>query len=612
MSPASDSSVNVESLSDALRLDADTGIWRTQVAADGHISYPADHNATCFQLEDGSFWFAHRNRCIIAAVRRFPPDGFILDIGGGNGFVAQGLIEAGYETALLEPGSDGAQNARHGRRLPTVINASIGDAAIRAGSVPNAGLFDVLEHIEDDRAFMRQLRDIMRPGGLLYLTVPAFNWLWSVSDVDAMHYRRYTTRSLTDVLAGGFDVLYSTYLFQRLVPLTMVMRALPYRVGLAKPKPAHEYEREHAVGRQGVAEMFGKMLGHEVAAIAAGKSLMRWLQPARRCPAGSRMNDRRYVAYHWAIILATPFFLLALNQNLFINPLTNQWIDPWLYTGFFWSLPDFLERWGDTYYATRLSWLLPGFAVHRLFSPLVANYVLHIVFFYVLLFSVYSLVTSGINRTTAFVVTMLVAWEPELISAMSWDYVDGAVITYFVVTLMCLEKASSSTHTWPWALASGAGLTCLASANLVATTLWPVCALFLLLRVGVARWRTILDCRRGGDWGSRHVCGPGLGQSTTGRAVPLLQGVAELCQHQSLASQPVGCEGLSLASGRACVAIAGRRRDRRRPRARGPSADRQVLRRCGSSMCAGGRRVVCDPFDDVEPQPPHLGTTARI
>jgi SAM-dependent methyltransferase len=273
MSPAGDSSVNVGSFSDALHLDADSGIWRPRVAAGSHLSYPADHNAACFQLEDGSFWFTHRNRCIVAAVRRFPPDGFILDVGGGNGFVAQGLIEARYPTVLLEPGATGAINAKEGRRLPTVINASIGEAALRPGSIPNVGLFDVLEHIEDDRSFVSRLREIMRPGGLLYLTVPAFNWLWSVSDVDAMHYRRYTTRSLTDALAGGFDVLYSTYLFQRLVPLTMVMRALPYRVGLARPKPAHVYEREHAVGRRGVAELFGRMLAHEVTAIAAGRSL---------------------------------------------------------------------------------------------------------------------------------------------------------------------------------------------------------------------------------------------------------------------------------------------------------------------------------------------------
>ena len=203
------------------------------------------------------------------------------------------------------------------------------------------------------------------------------------------------------------------------------------------------------------------------------------------------MSDRRYVAYHVATILATPFLLLAVNPNLFITS-SNGWIDPWLYTGFHLSLPEHLLRWGSTYYATRLAWLLPGFGLHQLFSPLLANYVLHISFFYVLLFSVYFLVTSGINRTVAFVVTLLVALNPETVAAMSWDYVDGAVITYFAVSLLCFEKAASGAHRWLWAAAAGAGLACLAASNLVAITLWPVCGLFLLLRVGVVRWRTTL------------------------------------------------------------------------------------------------------------------------
>ncbi len=204
------------------------------------------------------------------------------------------------------------------------------------------------------------------------------------------------------------------------------------------------------------------------------------------------MNDRRHRAFHWAVIFATPWLLLAVNPNLFVTPYTNKWIDPWLYTGFFLSLPEHFARWGDTYYATRLSWLLPGFALHRLFSPVVANYVLHIGFFYVLLFATYFLVTSGINRTTAFVVTLLVAWNPEVLGAIGWDYVDGAVITYFAVSLLCLEKASADgSRTWLWGVAAGAGLACMATANLVATTLWPICGLFLLLRVGASRWRRV-------------------------------------------------------------------------------------------------------------------------
>lgn len=273
MSPADDSGVNMALLSGALHLDEHTGIWRANVATTADVSYPADHNAACFRFEDGSFWFTHRNRCIIAAVRRFPPDGFILDVGGGNGFVAQGLIDAGFETALLEPGGAGAHNAKQRRRVPTVINATIDQAAIKRGSVPNIGLFDVLEHIDDDRLFVRRLSDIIRPGGFLYLTVPAFDWLWSMSDVDAMHYRRYTRRTLTGVLTGGFEVLYSTCLFQRLVPLSMLVRALPYRIGFARPGRTELYEREHAVERRRVAGILSWMLDHEVTAIAAGKSL---------------------------------------------------------------------------------------------------------------------------------------------------------------------------------------------------------------------------------------------------------------------------------------------------------------------------------------------------
>ena len=74
---------------------------------------------------------------------------------------------------------------------------------------------------------------------------------------------------------------------------------------------------------------------------------------------------------------------------------------------------------------------------------------------------------------------------------MSWDYVDGAVITYFAAALLFLEKASSSVkHRAFWAVATGAAMACMVAANLVAATLVPICGLFLLLRVSLPRWRT--------------------------------------------------------------------------------------------------------------------------
>ena len=75
------------------------------------ISYSTEGNAKCFELEEGAFWFAHRGACLQATVRRLPPSGVIYDIGGGNGFVMKTLIDAGFETVLVEPGETGARNA---------------------------------------------------------------------------------------------------------------------------------------------------------------------------------------------------------------------------------------------------------------------------------------------------------------------------------------------------------------------------------------------------------------------------------------------------------------------------------------------------------------------
>lgn len=263
--------MNVESLSAALRFDRDAGLWRAVTTR--AVAYPADDHAACFGVEDASFWFRHRNRCIAAAVRRFEPAGFILDVGGGNGYVSRGLIDAGCEAVLLEPGPTGARNARESRGLPDVICATLEDAAIVPGSVPAVGLFDVLEHIEDDRAFVARLHEMLRPGGWLYLTVPAFTSLWSMSDVDAMHFRRYTRATLTRVLAGRFEVAYATYLFGRLTPLFFLSRTLPYRLGITKARSARAYETEHAAGGSRMAALVERALAHEVAAIAAGRSL---------------------------------------------------------------------------------------------------------------------------------------------------------------------------------------------------------------------------------------------------------------------------------------------------------------------------------------------------
>src|SRR5271170_4405432 len=147
--------MNVQDMAANLEL-GEHGIWFSK--GQSNVSYPAAGNEACFEIEDHSFWFRHRNRCIATVVRGFPPAGALFDLGGGNGFVSLCLQKAGWQSVVVEPGSVGAINARK-RGLENVICATLEDADFRAHSLPAAGLFDVLEHIDGDGQFLRVLGD---------------------------------------------------------------------------------------------------------------------------------------------------------------------------------------------------------------------------------------------------------------------------------------------------------------------------------------------------------------------------------------------------------------------------------------------------------------------
>ncbi len=218
------------------------GIWFSK--GKSNVSYPSTGNEACFEIEDHSFWFQHRNRSIASIVRGFPPAGAIFDIGGGNGFVSLGLQKAGWQSIVVEPGNAGAINAR-GRGLENVVCATLEDAGFRSHSLPAAGLFDVLEHIADDGEFLRTLRDRLIVGGRIYLTVPAYQWLWSAEDVSAGHFRRYTLSSLASVFGqSGFEIEFASYIFSPLPMPILLRRTIPSLLGRRNAGSSDEAIRE--------------------------------------------------------------------------------------------------------------------------------------------------------------------------------------------------------------------------------------------------------------------------------------------------------------------------------------------------------------------------------
>lgn len=218
------------------------GIWYARQQKP--IDYPDEGNAFCYQVEEGSFWFNHRNSFILEALRRFPPNGVLFDIGGGNGYVAMAIQRSGCETVLLEPGIEGIRNAQR-RGLKWLVCATLENAGLQNRTIPAIGLFDVLEHIPDDRAFIELIHRLLVPGGRLYLTVPAYQFLWSIEDDFARHYRRYTLRALSDLLKQtGFMVDFATYIFATLPVPIYLFRTLPSVFGWRKPGDLDKMESE--------------------------------------------------------------------------------------------------------------------------------------------------------------------------------------------------------------------------------------------------------------------------------------------------------------------------------------------------------------------------------
>lgn len=249
-------------------LELRDGIWYSKQSKE--ISYPSKGNQDCFQIEENSFWFKHRNNCILEAVKKYSPNNIFFDVGGGNGFVSKHLQANGIESVLVEPGSNGAANAKE-RGLKNIICSTLEEAGFKKEVIKSIGMFDVVEHIKDHVAFLKSANSALAKNGIIYLTVPAYNFLWSKEDVDAGHFRRYTLKSMAKVLSEtGFNPIYSTYIFSILPFPIYLFRSIPSKLGMNKNSDSlekHQNEHQNNIG------IVDSILSKELSAIKKGKSI---------------------------------------------------------------------------------------------------------------------------------------------------------------------------------------------------------------------------------------------------------------------------------------------------------------------------------------------------
>ena len=128
--------------------------------------------------------------------------------------------------------------------------------------------FDVLEHVDDDDAVLRQLAAATRHGGGLLVTVPQYEWLWSEADDYGRHRRRYTKGALeTKIERAGFNLIRSTAWVFSLLPVLAASRLWEKR-RTGRYDPTRELELAKPINR-----IFETMLDAERLAIERGLTL---------------------------------------------------------------------------------------------------------------------------------------------------------------------------------------------------------------------------------------------------------------------------------------------------------------------------------------------------
>jgi SAM-dependent methyltransferase len=167
-----------------------------------------------YQLGQRYWWLAGKYRIVEDVIARaFRTNGArprLLDLGCGPGNLLDALVRFGQPI-----GSDFSHDAlrfcreRGYRRL---VRADFHTLPLTSDSFDLITCLDVLEHLEDDRRAVGELARILRPRGLLVMTIPAFQSLWGDHDELYGHFRRYRAPEIAERLQrAGLEILQLTY-----------------------------------------------------------------------------------------------------------------------------------------------------------------------------------------------------------------------------------------------------------------------------------------------------------------------------------------------------------------------------------------------------------------
>ena len=197
------------------------------------------------ELEDGHWWFRGRRSIFVMLLdkslgRNPTSDRMVMDVGCGVGGMLDPLEQYGKAV-----GTDVTfQGLKHcaDRGFPRLVASHGPLAPFRDGTFDCITAFDALEHIEDDVATLREFYRMLKPGGIVVASGPAYQFLYAQQDKNTHHFRRYSRGVFTGrARQAGFEVVKATYinvwLFPVILPIVLMQKLMQK---INPPKPSQD------------------------------------------------------------------------------------------------------------------------------------------------------------------------------------------------------------------------------------------------------------------------------------------------------------------------------------------------------------------------------------
>ena len=204
-----------------------------------------------YRAEDRHFWFVAKRRLLndlLLHELNSMGKPRILDVGCGTGSLLASL--SGYSTGVgIDPDAIAMEFCRR-RGLKLLARGVIENLGLASDSFDAVLSSDVIEHLDNDLAAVKEIYRVLAPEGFAIITVPAIPWLWSSHDLALGHKRRYTRRSLKRLLFdAGFKEIKVVSFMSATAPMVILVRLFRKLAGISNSGETMTYDIPYPVNR---------------------------------------------------------------------------------------------------------------------------------------------------------------------------------------------------------------------------------------------------------------------------------------------------------------------------------------------------------------------------